>query len=119
MSKLIKILSLKSTKEVVSYGVPRIRFSEYTNTLSEKARQHPGFVSSNSYWKNSIKFPEDKETCSLEIVSISEWRSLDDWEDWYKSKSRQDICNLYKDIIGKESFDIMNKRSSTEDTFLL
>jgi len=119
MSKLIKIISLKSTKEVICYGVPRIRFSEYANTLSEKARDHPGFISSESYWKHSVKFPEDEEKCKLEIVSISNWKSADHWEDWFNSEERKKIRKSYYDIIEKESFDVMNKRSNQDDTFLL
>ena len=90
MSKVIKVISLKSTKEVIAYGVPRIRFSEYANTLSEKAKNHPGFISTNSYWN-----------------------------DWFESETRKKIKSSYTDIIGSESFNILNKRSPTDDTFLL
>lgn len=119
MSKLVKIISLKSTKEVITYGVPRIRFSEYANSLAEQAKNHPGFISSNSYWKNTIQFPSEKETCKLEIVSISNWRSIDDWNSWYNSHKRKNIRKLYDDIIDNETFNLLNKRSDKDDTFLL
>ena len=119
MSKVIKVISLKSTKEVIAYGVPRIRFSEYANTLSEKAKNHPGFISTNSYWKNRMEIPENDEISKLEIVSISNWKSIDDWNDWLDSETRKKIKSSYTDIIGSESFNILNKRSPTDDTFLL
>lgn len=119
MSKLVKIISLKSTKKIISHGVPRVRFSEYANNLGEQAKNHPGFISSSSYWKNTINFPNDEETCKLEIVSISNWKSIDDWNNWFNSQKRQKIRNSYDDIIENETFNLLNKRTIKDDTFLL
>ena len=87
--------------------------------LREQAKNHPGFISSSSYWKNTINFPNDEETCKLEIVSISNWKSIDDWNNWFNSQKRQKIRNSYDDIIENETFNLLNKRTVKDDTFLL
>ena len=119
MSKLIKIISIKTTKESLSYTLPRIRLSEYANSLSETAKDHPGFISTDSYWKNKLKNPTITGNESLQVVSISEWESLRHWNQWLQSEERNKIHNQYKDIIQKESFSVLNKRSFSDDTFLL
>ena len=55
----------------------------------------------------------------LEYYTGSEWKSIDDWNLWFYSKERSKIFDQYKEIIGNETFDLLNKRMPTDDTFLL
>ena len=85
MSKIIKIISNKIAKEHLSTG-SRTLFIDYTNILSEISKTQPGFISSNSYWKNPLEYNTDQ---TIEITSISEWKSINDWKSWYNSELRQ------------------------------
>lgn len=115
MSKIIKIISNKIAKDSLSTG-SRNNFIDYTNILSEAAKNHSGFISSNSYWKNPLEtYTEQK----IEIVSISEWKSLQDWENWYNSEKRKEINNKYIKIIEEEKFNVLLKKTPLDDIFLL
>lgn len=117
MSRLIRIISKKITKSNNGF-IPRTRFTEYTNSLSEFAKKSPGFVSSNSYWETQIESTDNPEE-SIKIISISEWKTLNDWNKWYQSMEREKIHTQYKDIIDSETFFLLNKKAPTDDIFLL
>ena len=117
MSSVIRIISKKVTK-VTSYGIPRNKFTEYTNSLSEAAKCSSGFVSSESYWATPVSYLDNSHT-SMKIVSISNWKSLKDWNNWYNSNKRKEINEKYSDIIESENFDILQKKAPTDDIFLL
>ena len=55
----------------------------------------------------------------IEIISISEWQSIQDWNKWYYSELRKNINNNYKNIINKEDFHLLLKKTSIDDIFLL
>jgi len=113
MSKIIKILSKKVITQK-SWDASHMQLNEYVNTLSEIAKNQPGFIKSNSYWEFEI----DKGN-SIETVSISEWKNIKDWNNWYTSKERLDIYNNYKDLDRTEKFSILKKRTITDNIFLL
>ena len=115
MSKIIKIISNKIAKESLTTG-SRNNFIDYTNILSETAKNHSGFISSTSYWKNPLESYTDQ---NIEIVSISEWKSLQDWENWYNSENRKEINNKYNKIIKEEKFNVLLKKTHLDDIFLL
>ena len=115
MSRIVKIISNKVAKGSLTNG-SRTTFIDYTNVLSETAKTHKGFISSSSYWKNSL---ESSSSDKIEIVSISNWKSMQDWEDWYNSKSRKSINDKYQNIIEKENFNVLLKKSPLDDIFLL
>tara|TARA_Y100000589_G_C26881973_1_gene518379 strand:+ start:126 stop:473 length:348 start_codon:yes stop_codon:yes gene_type:complete len=115
MSRIVKIISNKVAKGSLSDG-SRTAFIDYTNVLSETAKTHKGFISSSSYWKNPI---ETSSNDKIEIVSISDWKSIQDWDDWYNSDSRKKINNKYQKIIDKENFNILLKKTPLDDIFLL
>tara|TARA_E500000178_G_scaffold348984_2_gene405058 strand:- start:1749 stop:2096 length:348 start_codon:yes stop_codon:yes gene_type:complete len=115
MSKIVKIMSIKSIKNQIFYG-SRSRFIEYTNRLSETAKNQKGFISSNSYWKNNLN---THEVCEFQIVSISNWNRLDDWNNWLKSKERKEVSDRFKEIKCDEKFDILLKKKNNDDIFLL
>lgn len=108
-----KILSEKiASKEVIRTN----KFINYTNSLSQAAKQQPGFISSNSYFKGELN-PEQQDT--LTMVTISEWTSNDDWEKWFQSPERKSISHQYQDIIEEEKFHRIFKKKEIEDIFLL
>jgi len=116
MSKIIKIISNKIAKDKLATG-SRSSFIEYTNNLSDVARTQQGFISSTSYWKNPIDYNCFNQ--KIEIISISEWQSIQDWNKWYYSELRKNINNNYKNIINKEDFHLLLKKTSIDDIFLL
>lgn len=108
-----KILSEKiASKEVIRTN----KFINYTNSLSQAAKQQPGFMSSNSYFKGELNH-EQQDT--LTMVTISEWTSNDDWEKWFLSPKRKSISQQYQDIIKEEKFHRIFKKKEIEDIFLL
>tara|TARA_B100000989_G_C19414830_1_gene415979 strand:+ start:442 stop:780 length:339 start_codon:yes stop_codon:yes gene_type:complete len=108
-----KILSEKvASKELLRTN----RFINYTNSLSQAAKQQPGFISSNSYFKGNLN---NEEQNSLTMVTISEWTSSDDWEQWFQSSERKSISHQYQGIIKEERFHRIFKRKEIEDIFLL
>ena len=108
----IKILSEKiSIKNCFSSN----KFINYTNQLSEHVKQQPGFISSNTYFKEPIEF----EKLPVNIITISEWENIESWKDWYNSNIRKEIYNEFKDTIKKEEFNLILKRNNINDIFLL
>ena len=115
MSRTVLILARKITKP--SFGfVSRVQLTEYVNNLSELAKTRDGFIQSNSYWKQNIHCT-NKEI--IETVSISEWKSIEDWQKWKNSIERVKVYNQYKDVIELEEFSILQKKTPTDDIFLL
>ncbi len=111
---VLKIIS----KKILETGkqFPRIGLINYTNDLSQTARNQKGFKSSKSYWSVPVNDIKDKKVI---IITISEWNSLNNWNDWYNSNERNNINTTYKDIINKESFSILKKKLENDDLFLL
>ena len=115
MSKFVKVLSIKTINKEMFCG-SRTRFIDYTNKLSETAKCQSGFISSESYWKNDIYNFDSK---NYQIVSISNWNQLKDWNKWYRSLDRKYISNEYNELDCKEEFNIMLKKENNDDIFLL
>jgi len=51
----------------------------------------PGYISSR--YVKKIEHPKD-------IVAISTWESLEDWQKWYKSEERRDVQSKIDEIQG-------------------
>jgi heme-degrading monooxygenase HmoA len=64
-------------------------------TLVRKIRtivpMQPGYISSR--YVKKIEHPKD-------IVAISTWESLEDWQKWYKSEERRDVQSKIDEIQG-------------------
>jgi hypothetical protein len=117
MSKIVKIISKKVITQNL-YGVFHIKLNDYVNNLYETAKNQPGFIKSNSYWEFEIN--HTGANCnSIETLSISEWKSIKDWDNWYTSKERLNIYNNYKDLDRTEKFSILKKRTLIDNVFLL
>ena len=97
---------------------PRVSFVDYTNELSEKARHQEGFISSNSYWKTPLS-GFDKTDNDLIIISISEWKNMNYWNQWFQSNERTEIYDKHKHIVESEDFSILKKKIANDDMFLL
>ena len=117
MANTIKIISHKMTKILSHNEVPRIIFSDYSNRLTQEASGKKGFIKSNSYWMSPVDCFE--EVNQMKIVTISQWNSVSDWNNWLHSEERKKIYESYKDVIDKESFHMINQRNPTDDIFLL
>lgn len=116
MSAFVRIISKKILKSPQRYS--RISLVDYTNELSECARNQPGFISSNSYWKTPISGFDEHQN-DLIIISISEWENLDFWNKWLTSNQRKLIYLKHKNIIYNENFALLKKKVTNDDIFLL
>lgn len=118
MSNVIRIIS----KKILKPDFSRVSFIEYTNELSESAKKQNGFIKSNSYWKtplNEYNKPLSDYSNELMVVSISEWKNISSWDNWYHSEKRNSIHSKYKNIIEKEKFSLLKKKVINDDVFLL
>ena len=116
MSRVVLILSRKITKPATGFS-SRVQLTEYVNNLSELAKTRHGFIQSNSYWKQNINCTNTNEI--IETVSLSEWETIEDWKKWKNSVERIKVYNKYKDVIDMEDFSILQKKTPTDDIFLL
>ena len=91
------------------------RFVEYSNRLTETARQHKGFLNSESYFLDNIN-TDFKD--NIKILTISEWENKEYWDIWLKSNERSIISNEFKDVLKEEKFDRLFKRA-VNNIFLL
>ena len=73
----------------------------YSNMMTNKASSYPGFVDTQSYWDlggNSIS-TNDNEVQNItnhnKIITISQWKTMQDWFDWFHSKDRKYITTKY------------------------
>ena len=103
----IRVIAKKTAKDPLMVDA----FTRYINRLTKTAAYAPGFINSNSYWKNGGS--------TTTIVSISDWTSHDNWEKWLKSNERKKIVNQNEAYIQEEKFDILCKRKKCNDIFLL
>ena len=107
----IKILCTKIPRVVCGRKVvSRNRFAKYNNILTETVNNMKGFIGSESY------YPYDPMEDYNMVMSLSEWKSHRDWENWYNSEKRNDIKNEFRDVIEKERIAILRK---DDDIFLL
>ena len=111
----IRILSKK-----ISYCSPSaiIDFTKYSNELNKLVKIQKGFILSESFWGYCLdkQFEPPKENI---IYTLSEWKSVHFWNNWFHSEERDCIKRKYKDILHNESFRILIKNKDREDMFLL
>lgn len=110
MSKVVKILSIKTT------NVSRNIFINYNYELSKTVKVQKGFISLESFWKNNI-YKFDNEI--YQIVSISEWKNFNSWNEWYNSLERKHISDKFNKLDCKEEFNIIHDKNNINDIFLL
>ena len=118
MSNVIRIIS----KKILKPDYSRVSFIEYTNELSESAKKQNGFIKSNSYWKTPVQKynkPDSQISNDLIVISISDWKDISYWNDWYGSDKRNSIHSKYNFILQSEDFSLLNKKMVNDDVFLL
>lgn len=103
------------SKKILKPEFSRVGLVNYTNDLSQTARIQKGFKNSKSYWS----IPIDNTPSKIIIITISEWKTTNDWKNWLKSKDRTNIYNIYKEILEKETFSAMINKIENDDVFLL
>ena len=97
-------------------------FADYMNHLTLNAKLFPGFIRSESYWENNLnngRFNQNYEDKSAIICTISDWKTSDDWYNWYNSEVRAEIKNEYLPVITDETFSKLYKNDMSSDIFLL
>ena len=110
------MIKVKIKKEkVLLNSFYSLKFVNYSNKLTEVAKNHKGFISSNSYFSDDI---DTLYKNNIKIITISEWKNKKCWNDWFNSKDRKIISDEFINIHKEEDFNILFKRS-VNDTFLL
>lgn len=96
-------------------------FADYMNTLTLNAKLFPGFIRSESFWENCLNNNNNKldENKPAVICTISDWKTSEDWFNWYNSDVRASIKSDYLSVITDESFSKLYKNDSDSDVFLL
>ena len=109
---LFKVISEKIAKKEI---ITTASFINYTNSLNQAVKQQPGFISSNSYFKEPLKHYSDKIT----LITISEWATDSHWEQWYNCNDRRNIQRQYTQYVEHENFHRIFKKNQLRDVFLL
>lgn len=109
----IRIFSRKTLKNNIF--LQRVTLIDYSNQLSQSAKLQNGFIKSNSYWNIPLNYL-DKE---LVITTVSDWKDIESWNNWYKSSTRKRISSEFNHIINKEEFSVLKKKLINDDIFLL
>lgn len=104
----IRVIAFKRGRELFSSS-----FKDYTNSLTIGAHKFDGFIKSESYMEKRINYK------SQLVVSISDWKNIDSWENWKKSTIRNEISNEFKNNIISEDFLIVVKNIDSNNVFLL
>jgi antibiotic biosynthesis monooxygenase (ABM) superfamily enzyme len=115
MSKKIHIIIKRSG---ISNSIKH--FIDYQNSLTELANKSNGFIKSDTFIKNKYsKSNLNYENSELNIISISQWDNLENWNKFEKSYKRNKIYNNYKELILNESINIYNYKNNYNNTPLL
>ena len=109
---LFKVISEKIAKREI---ITTVSFINYTNRLNQAAKQQPGFISSNSYFKE----PFDNYSEKITLITISEWETDTHWKHWYNCNDRRNIQHQFSNYIEHESFHRIFKKNLLKDIFLL
>ena len=109
---VVKVL----TKKIPTSCIANCTFIQFSNDLTRAASEHKGFINSTSYWENSYLTNFDS-TSSL--YTISDWESVEDWNNWLTSNIRNEILNSHKMKFEICRHTILFRRKKYNDTPLL
>ena len=110
---------------IITTKIPKItsvnlcNLIEYQNQLTNSAKTFPGYVDSMSYWKQNNNISYNKQISYKKICNISEWESLDDWNYWLSSESRNHLQKKYNESVKSENVEILYQRHNFCDIPLL
>ena len=90
----IKILVIKNFQPQTNHMLTRPIIDiicNYSNLLTKKVQTYNGFQKSQSYWDiNNIN--------NNKIITISNWDTIEDWNNWFNSNDRYNINKANKHI---------------------
>lgn len=91
-------------------------FIDYINELKYGVKKQKGFLQTEHFWISDIQTNFPKETIFL---SISNWKDIKYWNQWYECKEREKIIKRYN-FYNKEEIDYkLSSRKENENFFLL
>ena len=93
------------------------KFINYSNSLTDVAKKSNGFISSKSYFVDNINLHNENKY-PVKIITISEWKNMNAWNEWKNSKDRKNVSESFKDLERTEKFNILYKRTDN-NMFLL
>lgn len=105
---IVRVIAFKRGKDLC-----KSNFKDYINQLTLEAHKQKGFIKSESFMKSKFSYNNHL------IVSISDWDSEKDWEDWKESSVRNNIYHEYVGNIISEEFTILVKNKERNNIFLL
>lgn len=103
------------SEKIITNSFHSRKFINFTNKLTETAKKQKGFIDSNSFFCDKLKY-DDTNTCK--IITISNWDNINSWEEWYNSKNRKEIYIQYDNIVEEESLNRLF-RKNIDEIFLL
>ena len=109
--KTFKIISEKIFFNNLYY----LKAIRYSNTLTECAQKSPGFISSKSYFSETMNLNKKE---NMKIITISDWENKESWDKWINSYERGQISKEFEDIKRKENFNRIFKKD-VNDIFLM
>ena len=113
--KYCRILSLKRLPNYPIYN-HKNSFMDYTNELKENIRKQKGFQGIEYFWVSDIQCKELKDTT---LISISNWKDISYWNQWYESSIREKISKQYSFKDKEEINYKLIKKKENEHIFLL
>ena len=110
----IKVISRKVPKS----SIMRSDFIDFSNRLTSAAYNQTGYIKSCSYWdvRNSLSTAYDN---NFQLYTLSDWETIDDWENWLKSENRKNAHNISGNPVKEVEHIILYKKLPFNDTFLL
>ena len=84
------------------------KFCDYNDELTNTVNSINGFISSESFYKSDI---DNIHIHNDLILTLSEWKSYRDWNDWFNSNIRYNIKKKYIESIENEQIFILKKNN--------
>ena len=83
--------------------------------MTKNVKNKRGFLNSETYYDQLLCSSNGKLSS---VLTISEWKNYNLWNEWYESNKRNKIKDEYNDIIDDEIISILRKDFGDE-VFLL
>jgi antibiotic biosynthesis monooxygenase (ABM) superfamily enzyme len=120
---------------IITTKIPKItsvnfyNLIDYQNELTTVVNSFPGYLDSVSYWKQTNEMtrindqhipPQTTTDRSYNtICNISNWESLEGWNNWVISDTRNNLKKKYSENVENEHHAFLYQRYNFNDTSLL
>jgi len=108
---MIRVISKKIIKDQSHI----IKINNYMMNLTNKAKLNKGYISSYHFWE----YHELQDKMKYNLFTISDWKNIDNWNNWLSSEDRYLIHNKNIDFIESLNHTVLIKKNDTFIDFLL